>query len=91
VAFELILSGRVQGVGCRYYCAHVGNSLNIHGSATNLPGGSVRVIAETDSKLNAEKYAAALRDNIFGIHFAGRIISVSISEISIVPSGDYVW
>lgn len=91
MAYELILSGRVQGVGCRYYCAHVGKTLNIHGNATNLPGGDVRVIAVTDSRQLAENFAAALRDNMFGIRFAGRIISVSVSEVSSIPHGDYEW
>ena len=91
MAYELILSGRVQGVGCRYYCAHVGKALSIHGNATNLPGGDVRVIAETDNRQIAENFATALRDNMFGIRFAGRIISVSVSEISAISHGDYEW
>jgi len=91
MAFELILSGRVQGVGCRYYCAHVGKALSIHGSATNLPEGNVRVIAETDNRQLAESFASALRDNLFSIRFAGRIISVSVSEVSSIPHGDYEW
>lgn len=41
-----IVSGRVQGVGFRYWVRQEAASLGLTGSATNLPDGRVEVIAE---------------------------------------------
>jgi acylphosphatase len=39
------ISGRVQGVGYRYFAQHAATSLNLTGYATNLPDGRVEVYA----------------------------------------------
>lgn len=43
-----IVTGRVQGVGYRGFCADHGMKLNITGYAKNLPDGRVEVVAESD-------------------------------------------
>jgi acylphosphatase len=40
------VSGRVQGVGFRYWVRQEAESLGLTGSATNLPDGRVEVVAE---------------------------------------------
>lgn len=44
VAYKVIVSGLVQGVGFRYFTAKEANKLNIYGHAKNLIDGSVEVI-----------------------------------------------
>jgi acylphosphatase len=41
-----LVSGRVQGVGFRYWTREVAGRLGLRGSATNLRDGRVEVIAE---------------------------------------------
>jgi acylphosphatase len=40
------VSGRVQGVGFRYWTREAAERLGLRGSATNLPDGRVEIIAE---------------------------------------------
>jgi acylphosphatase len=91
MAYEIILKGRVQGVGCRYYCGNVARKSGIRGSASNLRDGSVRVIAETDDFDSARAFASALKDNVFGLHFYGRIESVELYEVNNSRHGEYEW
>lgn len=41
-----LVSGRVQGVGFRWWTMHRARELGVHGSAVNLPDGRVEVHAE---------------------------------------------
>ena len=43
---HLILAGRVQGVGFRYFALRSALRLNLHGWVRNLPDGSVEVEVE---------------------------------------------
>lgn len=45
---ELIVSGRVQGVGFRNYVSQIAKDLNIKGTVRNLSDGDVKIIAQTD-------------------------------------------
>jgi acylphosphatase len=42
------VSGRVQGVGFRYWTRDLARRLGLRGSATNLPDGRVAIVAEGD-------------------------------------------
>ncbi|HEX5322545.1 MAG TPA: acylphosphatase [Capsulimonadaceae bacterium] len=43
---QAIVSGRVQGVGYRYFAAHAAHRLGLKGTVRNLPAGEVEAIAE---------------------------------------------
>jgi acylphosphatase len=88
---EVIISGRVQGVGCRFYCGKVGRALGLHGAATNLGDGTVLVVLETNDLNEAERYAKALRENELGIDFYGRIVSAVARPANHPVSGEYAW
>jgi len=46
VSLEVRVSGRVQGVGFRYFAHETARRLRLVGYVTNLPDGSVRAYAE---------------------------------------------
>ncbi|MGD0694307.1 MAG: acylphosphatase [Terriglobia bacterium] len=48
IARTYVISGRVQGVGFRYFAERVANQLGIHGYVKNLYTGSVEVYAIGD-------------------------------------------
>jgi acylphosphatase len=52
-AKHIIVYGRVQGVGFRYFVQHVGNSLGLCGDVRNCPDSTV----EIDVEGNADKIA----------------------------------
>jgi len=53
-AYRFIVSGRVQGVGYRYFALHAAEELKLAGFARNQPGGTVEVVAEGgDADLDA--------------------------------------
>lgn len=48
-AVHILISGRVQGVGFRYFTKHTAENLNIKGYVKNLYNGDVEVKAQGDS------------------------------------------
>ena len=60
VARRFILSGRVQGVGFRYFALDAARREGLHGYATNQDDGSVEVVAEGESE-SVERFERALR------------------------------
>ncbi len=50
VGVHLIVEGRVQGVGFRYFCQRAGNNNNLNGYVRNLSDGNVEIEAEGDSQ-----------------------------------------
>ena len=89
--FRLQIKGRVQGVGCRYYCRENARLMKMHGSASNLYDGSVEVLIDATDRKHAEEYAENLRTNRFDIGFFGKIISIGIEEYYGQVKGDYLW
>ncbi len=45
---HILVSGRVQGVGFRYFTAAQARRLGVGGSVRNLPDGGVEIVAEGD-------------------------------------------
>ena len=89
--YEVILAGRVQGVGCRWYCSHVAQKMGLSGAATNLDDGTVQVILSTEDERAAYECMVALRDNTFNLHFYGKISGVEIRRTAQRVDGDYCW
>ncbi|MEC9491316.1 acylphosphatase [Flexistipes sp.] len=48
--YEIIVKGRVQGVGFRAFTESIADKLGIKGYVKNLPDGTVEVVAEGDDR-----------------------------------------
>lgn len=46
--YEIIVTGRVQGVGFRYYTMQKANELGIFGWVKNMPDDSILIVAQGD-------------------------------------------
>ncbi len=53
-AKQIIVHGRVQGVGFRYYVQHVGNRLGLQGDVRNSPDNTVEIVVEGDARTIAD-------------------------------------
>jgi len=91
MAFKLILKGRVQAVACRHYCSQYAKRLKIHGSASNLSDGSVKVLLNTENKSEAERYINAIKNNTDNLRFWGDIRNIDVSFYEGPYNGDYVF
>jgi acylphosphatase len=60
VARRYLISGRVQGVGFRYFTQDAATRENVHGWVRNLPDGRVEAAAEGDAEA-LERFERALR------------------------------
>lgn len=60
MARRFVLSGRVQGVGFRYFALDAARRENLHGYVTNRDDGSVEAVAEGDAE-SLERFERALR------------------------------
>ncbi len=58
---HIVVSGRVQGVGFRFFAARHARRLGVGGSVRNLPDGRVEIVAEGD-RAALEALVAALGD-----------------------------
>ncbi len=59
-ALRLRISGRVQGVGFRWYARAVADELGVLGYVRNLPTGDVEILAEADAAA-LDRFVAAMR------------------------------
>jgi acylphosphatase len=80
-AYRYFVSGRVQGVGYRYFVLREAEALGIAGFARNLPDGRVEVIAEGEDEA-LRRFEALLRE---GPAFA-TVTAVERAEAT--PRGD---
>lgn len=80
-AYRYVVSGRVQGVGYRYFALREAESLGIAGFARNLPDGRVEVIAEGADE-PVRRFEARLRE---GPAFA---TVTSVERVETLPRGD---
>jgi len=57
---QAIVSGRVHGVGYRYFATHVADRLGVVGTIRNIPDGQVEAIVEGDEDA-LDRFLAELR------------------------------
>lgn len=72
---EIIVSGRVQGVGYRFYTSHRAALLQIRGWVRNLADGSVKVIARGS---NLDEFISYLRQG----PLMARVDNLEVREIN---------
>ena len=75
VARRFLISGRVQGVGFRFFAEAVGAREGLHGWVRNLPDGRVEAVAEGESEA-IDRFEVALRHGPRG----ARVDDVVIEE-----------
>jgi acylphosphatase len=75
VARRFLISGRVQGVGFRFFAETVGVREGLHGWVRNLSDGRVEAVAEGESEA-IDRFEAALRHGPRG----ARVDDVAIEE-----------
>jgi acylphosphatase len=80
VARRFLISGRVQGVGFRFFTADAAGREGIHGWVRNLPDRRVEVAAEGDAEA-MERFERAIRHGPPG----ARVDEVDVTEN--VPAG----
>ena len=80
VARRYLISGRVQGVGFRYFAEAAAAREGLHGSARNLPDGRVEVVAEGESE-SIDRFERAIRHGPPG----ARVDHVEVDDT--VPGG----
>ncbi len=86
---KVILKGRVQGVGCRGYCAKYARRFYINGSASNMRDGSVKLILNAENESTFQSYITSLISNPDGYLFYGSIADITIEDYSGKIEGDY--
>ena len=80
VARRYLISGRVQGVGFRFFAEAQANVEGVHGFVRNLPDGRVEVLVEGDQE-SVDRVERALRRGPGGAH----VESVAVEPVP--PSG----
>lgn len=80
IAKKYIISGRVQGVGFRWFIKKIAETLDIKGYVMNLPNGDVEIWAECTEKSHDKLKYFILKGN--GISFVE-----NIKEEFVPPNG----
>ena len=79
--YNLLLKGKVQGVGFRYFCQYQATLKNITGTIRNLDNGDVELEAQGNEK-DLEKFIQiVLKGNGFS-----KVIDYDLSPISIIDN-----
>ena len=60
IARRFVVSGRVQGVGFRYFAQDAANREGLHGYVLNRDDGTVEAVAEGDAE-SVERFELAMR------------------------------
>ncbi len=80
IARRAVVSGRVQGVGFRFFARRAAESAGVAGWARNLPDGRVETTVEGEESA-VEQYLEKIRRGPIG----GRVDEVEVDEIT--PEG----
>lgn len=76
--FHIVVSGKVQGVGFRYYARDVASSLGLCGWVRNLSGGGVEIEAE-GAQSDIDRFIEELREG----PALSRVTDVAIQELAV--------
>jgi len=79
-ALRLLIDGRVQGVGYRWFACRTGRELGLAGKVRNLPDGRVEVHAAGDPETLA-RFIGRLREG----PPAARVTGIEEEELTPVP------
>ena len=79
-AVEILVTGRVQGVGFRAFAERRASKLNVVGFVRNLPEGHVEVLAQGDAAA-VDSFCNWLRE---GPSFA-RVEDLSVKDVPVDP------
>jgi acylphosphatase len=82
VARRFVISGRVQGVGYRYFAVQAARKCGVSGTVRNLPDGRVEVVAEGSAQAVAD-----LRSKLEEGPSLARVARIDESELQ--PTGRY--
>ena len=63
ITCELIVFGNVQGVGYRATVAEIAKRREVNGFVRNLPDGTVRIVAQCESKSKLEDFISSVSIN----------------------------
>lgn len=58
---NIILKGRVQGVGFRYYAKQIADEMKVSGKVWNNYDGSVEIIGYLDTKLQMDEFIEKIK------------------------------
>ena len=64
-AAEIVVEGRVQGVGFRYTAQDIARNFKVSGYVRNLPDGNVELVAEGDPS-EIERFLEAIAEKMEG-------------------------
>jgi acylphosphatase len=84
IARRLIVSGRVQGVGFRFFAERAARELAVVGWVRNLPNGAVESVAEGEADAIA-RYVERLREG----PRMGRVTELRVEEIAVSGYRDF--
>ena len=85
-ALHIIVKGRVQGVGFRYWTRSLAKSLNVKGRVRNLVDYSVEIIAEADTDTDTlGEFLYALKHE----HPYARVESLNSEEVRLRGYADF--
>ncbi len=76
-ALDVVVSGRVQGVGYRFFCLRKANEYGICGWARNCPDGTVQVLAVGRDEAVKEFVAELGRGPTFG-----KVENIAVNDVS---------
>lgn len=79
--YYIVVDGRVQGIGFRYYCQMNASSLNLTGWIHNMSNGMVEMEVQGNENLLLKFISIINRGNYFI-----RVTSLSKEEIAVIPA-----
>lgn len=78
----MIIEGRVQGVGFRYFSQRAGINNNLTGYVRNLSDGNVEIVAEGENQ-NINQFINSIRND----HLFARVLNINQNELPF--TGDF--